>query len=71
MTKRLGELTEDHRRPITHKGVTYPSVQAFCRKFGLGQSAVFHRLSRGVTDEELSAKKLPRAKRAAMEIRET
>lgn len=51
-------LTPDRRRPITHNGVTYPSIAAFCRAFGLGQNAVMHRLRRGLTGDQLAAKDL-------------
>jgi hypothetical protein len=45
--------TKVHCRPVTYKGVTYPSITEFCRKYGLGYSAVCGRLKRGITDERL------------------
>lgn len=47
-----------NEKPFTHNGITYPSMIAFCRAFGLSQSAVKRRLRCGFTDERLTAYRL-------------
>ncbi len=45
-------------KSFTWQGETFPSIAAFCRRFGVSPEAVYDRLKRGITGPELAKRRL-------------
>jgi hypothetical protein len=56
----MGKRSNGNAKPFKHMGVTYPSRHAFCTKHGITDMTLRYRISKGITDERLTYRRLLR-----------
>lgn len=56
--KKPKTLKYNPRKPISYKGVTYPSIKSLCLELGVSYKTISHRLNKGIPLEEALSLKI-------------